>query len=221
MEQYREPVSIFLLFFLAWLLRRSIVMYPLMLLVTLLHECGHALAAVLTGGKAKLIKVSTDGSGVTATYGGSPFVIYNAGYLGSLLLGFLIFCLPYTGIGEYAFMILGILVIVIVVFWVRDIFTLLFALILAAGLIISNQFVPVFVCSFVSKFFGVCCVLYSFLDMNRYISNINKVSFLETDAQKLAQLTKIPAFFWGFAWRLISLGVLFLLFQLALNWRGF
>lgn len=64
-----------------------LILYPVTLLVTFLHEFGHALAALLTGGQVVGLQVNWDGSGYTTTRGGSPALILIGGYLGSVLLG--------------------------------------------------------------------------------------------------------------------------------------
>src|SRR5512143_631488 len=71
----------------ALLLWDTFVVYPFRLFVVLLHEISHGLAAVATGGAIVSIGLSFDEGGVCLTRGGWPFLILNAGYLGSLLWG--------------------------------------------------------------------------------------------------------------------------------------
>jgi Peptidase M50B-like len=68
-----------------------LVLYPVTLLVTFLHEFGHALGAILTGGNVEGMQINPDGSGYTVTRGGSPGVVLMGGYLGSAILGNLLF----------------------------------------------------------------------------------------------------------------------------------
>ncbi len=67
------------------------VLYPVTLLVTFLHEFGHALGALLTGGSVAGMQINPDGSGYTLTRGGSQAVVLMGGYLGSAILGNLLF----------------------------------------------------------------------------------------------------------------------------------
>lgn len=69
----------------------ALLLYPVTLLVTVLHEFGHALGALLTGGSVEGLQINPDGSGYTTTRGGSPGVILMGGYLGSAILGNLLF----------------------------------------------------------------------------------------------------------------------------------
>ena len=71
----------------------SVIAYPVRLFVTYVHEAGHSLAALLTGGQVLGFTVSPDGSGLAATAGGNPSLILPAGYLGAALFGSLLFFL--------------------------------------------------------------------------------------------------------------------------------
>ncbi len=67
------------------------ILYPINLFVTFLHEFGHAVGALLTGGEVVNVQVSQDGSGYTRSAGGNRPVILMGGYLGSALFGNLLF----------------------------------------------------------------------------------------------------------------------------------
>ena len=71
----------------------SIITYPVRLFVTFVHEAGHSLAALLTGGNVQGFTVSPDGSGFAVTAGGNPALILPAGYLGAALFGSMLFFL--------------------------------------------------------------------------------------------------------------------------------
>ena len=59
----------------------------LSLLVTFLHELGHALAAIASGGSVTSLQVNLDGSGLCTTSGGNRALIASGGYLGSIIFG--------------------------------------------------------------------------------------------------------------------------------------
>lgn len=69
------------------------ITYPVRLFVTYVHEAGHSLAALLTGGQVQGFTVSPDGAGFAVTAGGNPSLILPAGYLGAALFGSLLFFL--------------------------------------------------------------------------------------------------------------------------------
>lgn len=64
-----------------------VVLAPLRLFVTYVHEAGHGLAAILTGGEVRRFVVSPDGSGLATTAGGMRAVVISGGYLGAALFG--------------------------------------------------------------------------------------------------------------------------------------
>jgi len=71
----------------------SPLLWPVRLFVTFVHEAGHSLAALLTGGQVLEFTVSPNGSGLATTTGGDPALILPAGYLGAALFGSALFFL--------------------------------------------------------------------------------------------------------------------------------
>src|SRR5258708_22702243 len=65
----------------------NFALYPLVLFTTIIHEGGHAIMTVLTGGGVQSIGISPDGSGVTYSVNGISWLVYMAGYLGATLFG--------------------------------------------------------------------------------------------------------------------------------------
>jgi hypothetical protein len=61
--------------------------YPLRLLITIVHELGHGLAALLTGGQFLRFVVFPSGEGVAYTAGGWRLLVIPAGYLGAAAFG--------------------------------------------------------------------------------------------------------------------------------------
>jgi hypothetical protein len=61
--------------------------YPFRLLLTIVHELGHGLAALITGGDFVRFVIFPDGAGLAYTAGGWRFVVIPAGYLGVALFG--------------------------------------------------------------------------------------------------------------------------------------
>jgi hypothetical protein len=57
------------------------------LLVAFLHELGHAMTCLVTGGHVLALQVNFDGSGLCTTSGGNRALIDCGGYLGSVLFG--------------------------------------------------------------------------------------------------------------------------------------
>ena len=76
----------------AWLLY-----YPFELFVTFIHEGGHALAAVVTGGSVDHMWIASDTQGLTVSRGQggmlSQMFVSSAGYLGAMAYGALLLVL--------------------------------------------------------------------------------------------------------------------------------
>ncbi|MCY4018784.1 MAG: M50 family metallopeptidase [Chloroflexi bacterium] len=84
----------FIAVFLLWNQREmEMLLYPLRLFVTFVHEAGHALAALISGGQVQGFTVNANGSGVAVTAGGNRALILPAGYLGAALFGSLLYLL--------------------------------------------------------------------------------------------------------------------------------
>ncbi len=63
------------------------ILFPLRLYVSLIHEMGHGLTAIVTGGTFVRFEVFPNGAGLAYTAGGSPFLVPQMGYLGAALFG--------------------------------------------------------------------------------------------------------------------------------------
>lgn len=84
----------FIAVFILWNTRElEMLVYPLRLFVTYIHEASHALAALITGGQVQGFAVSPNGSGEAEVIGGASALILPAGYLGAALFGSLLFFL--------------------------------------------------------------------------------------------------------------------------------
>jgi hypothetical protein len=184
----------------------SPVVYPFRLFVVFLHEIGHGVAAFLTGGRVLSIGISPDEGGVCVTRGGIPFVVLNAGYLGSLLFGALFLLLgarrsnatPVVGA-------IGVFTIVAALLYVRTWFG--FAYTLLAGLVlllVAAKLQPA-ASQWLLTAIGSMSMLYAVADI------ASDVIFRHpgtSDAAALARLSGIPALAWGFIWIGLSLAVL-------------
>ncbi len=81
-------IAAFVLVLVAWqTVGMSGVLYPIRLFVSLVHELGHGLAAIITGGSFVRFEVFPNGAGVAYTAGGNRLLILPAGYLGAAFFG--------------------------------------------------------------------------------------------------------------------------------------
>jgi Peptidase M50B-like len=177
-----------------------LALYPVTLLVTFLHEFGHALGAIITGGTVEGLNIAPDGSGYTVTRGGSQAVVLMGGYLGSAVLGNLLF---YIGAREKrltqtALRILSGLMMVTGILWFESLAStaLLFAFALILIFVVRRTGWD----QDILMFLGLAAVLYIIQDFNVGPSS------------DLAMYEKTVGIFPANVWMFVWLGVAGLLF---------
>ncbi len=99
----------------------GLLLYPLRLFVTYVHEASHGLAALMTGGRVIGFSVSANGSGLATTAGGWPAIILPAGYLGAALFGSGLFYLVnrFPQYAHYLALMLGLVMMVFTIAFAR------------------------------------------------------------------------------------------------------
>ena len=191
---------------LALLLWDSFVAFPFRIFVVFLHEISHGLAAVVTGGAIESIDLRFDEGGVCRTRGGWPFLILNAGYLGSLLWGatFLVLGERRTR-SRTVIAVIGAFTLVVTLFYVRTLFGFAYGLAVGCALVAIAAKLQPAVSEILLAAIGATSALYAVWDI---ASDVLFRHSNASDASALAQLTGIPAIVWGVAWIAVSLGVL-------------
>lgn len=175
----------------------NLLLYPIQQLVTFLHEFGHALGTILTGGEVEALQINEDGSGFTKSRGGNRAIILMGGYIGSAILGNLLFFIS-TKLPKFAPAVLYILAGLMVLsglIWFNSLFTTSLLFIFSIGL---------FFVGFKSKhqkdvlmFLGLTTVLYIVEDFN---------VGPQSDLQQYAELfVFVPASAWMYIWLFIVL----------------
>ena len=176
-----------------------LLLYPVTMLVAFLHEFGHALGAIVTGGTVEHLQVSMDGSGYTVTKGGDPAVILMGGYLGSAVLGNLLF---YFGarkpdLSHHTLLILSGLMLLAGLLWFRSVqgTVLLWVFALGLGYIALRTKWS----GDVLMFFGLTTVLYIIRDFN---------NGPQSDLDMYSQIVGFfPSAVWMYIWLAIALGL--------------
>jgi hypothetical protein len=180
----------------------SPVLLPIKIFVVFLHETGHALATVLTGGRVVSMVVTPWQSGYVQSIGGIPVVIASAGYVGSALFGgVLLWLAGRPGWATATFGGLATLFSVMTLWCVRDPFGIVFGLGTAAvcGILAWKRFPGV---HYLVDALAVVSTLYALYDLSDFL-----LIGARTDAVLLAQITPVPAFFWALLWSAVSLFV--------------
>lgn len=185
------------------------ILYPIAQLVTFLHEFGHALGAIITGGSVDAIQINQDGSGFTRTIGGSRAVILMGGYLGSAILGNLLFFIgaKRPQASNWVLKALAVIMIFTGIIWFNSIFT---TILLVAFAIVLFYIAKSRIGREVLMFLGLACILYIIQDFNVGPSS---------DLQAYADIfVVIPTKVWMYIWLFIALILTF--FNLRIIFRG-
>src|SRR5579875_2360259 len=195
------------------------ILYPLRLFVTFVHESGHALATVLTGGQVEYIRIAPSGSGVTIS-AVSPWaqgIVDSAGYLGATLFGALLLQFGRLARWRHA----GRAVLCVVLLWCNPFrsgaFTFIAGLSIVALLFLAGRFASPQVAEFLAAFLAVQCCLDALIDL-RVLIGLTTNDLGQNDATNMAQAVGLTPTFWAVLWALVAIGILTL--SVLSYWRG-
>ena len=186
------------LYFLAGHYGRGLL-YPVRIFVTILHELGHALGGIISGGKVEYVQINADGSGKTSILGGHVPTLLIGGYVGSAIFGNLLF---YIGVraGKLArvtLYIVGAVLIFSGIIWYSHLFSTLALFAFGLGLITLAK--KKWLMPETLMFLGLASLIYIIQDFNGGPSS---------DLATYARIYKI--FSWN-VWAYIWLGIVLLL----------
>lgn len=195
------------LFFAAlWLFWNTPVVYPLKIFVVLLHELSHAMAAVATGGTLERITLDPYQGGATYFSGGNAFMALNAGYLGSLAWGGLLFSAGRSKRvrSDWVNGLIGASVILLTVFFVRSTFGIVFGILFGLALVAASREMGKMMNRRLLLTLGLTSALYAILDIKSDV--IDRPELLQSDAAVLADLLGVPTLAVGVVWITIAIG---------------
>ncbi len=184
----------------------ALLLYPVTMLVTFLHEFGHATAAILTGGSVEGLQINPDGSGYTSSRGGSPAIILMGGYLGSAIFGNLLFRIGvrYQRLAQGTLLTMAAFMVMVGLVWFESFESTAILWLFAGSLVFfalkTNFDQDILI------FLGMAAVLYIIQDFNVGPSS------------DLAMYEKVVGFGPAIVWMYVWLGLAALLF--FLNVRG-
>ena len=196
------------------------VNYPFRLLITMVHELGHGLAAILTGGQFIRFEVSPDGSGLAYTAGGWRLLVIPAGYLGAAIFGAVLIMVGRNA--RWSRVVMGVIGVAMIYFALRygtpTMFSgLIFVGFLTAvsGMMFGGIFLWVaFKASTRWVIFWLHVVaiqagLMAFSDVVTVIGLSTRLfNPIHNDAQSMAQLTFVPAIVWAGLWGIMAVIIL-------------
>jgi hypothetical protein len=188
-----------------------ILTYPFRMFVTLIHEGGHAAAALLSLGGVHRITLDWHGNGMTETSGGIGLLISSAGYLGATSYGAALLLLLRKAERARPLAILTAALVLLetivlggnIVIWVAG---------LAVGLMLLalGCLAPRRVAHFFMSFLAIQAVLNALYDLSALLYLSVYDSNRLTDARNMAAATSniLPATFWALAWGAVAVGIL-------------
>lgn len=204
LKAHWQLLAIVVVVFALW---RFDVLLPLKILIVFLHEASHAFAALITGGSVEELSLDTRQGGHVVSRGGSVFWIVSAGYLGSLLLGSLLFLLALrTEFDRLAVAVLGFTMIVLVVLYIRDFFPILFCLGMGATFLAVARYLDHRVSDLILRVIGLTSMIYVPYDI---ASDTILRMHLTSDARILAENFGGPTIMWGTLWLIVSMVVIY------------
>jgi len=178
------------------------LLYPLKLLVVFFHESSHALMTIATGGEVKELVINELQGGHVRSVGGNALLTLNAGYLGSLVWGMLIYLSAVrTGQDKIVMFMLGASVIVITVLFIRDNFAMGFSLVTGIVMLALAVTANMLVNDVILRLIGLTSMMYVPLDI--YSDTIER-SDLRSDAFMLAEAIGGTTMLWGVIWVVLS-----------------
>lgn len=167
---------------------------------TLVHESGHAFAALITSGEVYTVELFSDTSGtaVTKTKGKfSQFLVAIAGYPFGSAFSFLLFYIISRGEYRIVLYILACFAILNLIFYVRNTYGIFWLITFTAIIFIVNFYGgEFFQYAFTAWLSGIMLfeALYSSVEL---VIIANKRSKSAGDAYNLKQLTGIPTMIWA------------------------
>jgi hypothetical protein len=193
----------------------SYFVFPIKLLVVFLHEIGHTIAAYLTGGKVNYLTFNLNLSGKTIIEKGNSIFIASSGYLGSLLIGILLYLSSYSEkLKKWFLNILFFLVLIITINLVRGGLQIFLGLLVSSIFFIIPRYLPNRISNLILRFVGLASCLYVLADIKE---DLLTSTLRETDTQILEYITGISSTLIGFFWLLISILAIFFLFRYSIK----
>jgi hypothetical protein len=197
---------------------------PVNLFTTAVHEMGHALVCVATGGSVHGLTIVSDGSGhggLTFCLGGAPFLYTQAGYLGSAFFGcVLIYLSQFPRVAKVLLGAMGLAMTFATIFFVtgalavpghflQGLASLASAALMSGFLIWASVKLPQGPANLLVLFLAVQTALNSLTLIGDLIAiSCGLVSYGGfSDASNMADLTMIPAPVWSIFWGALSLAM--------------
>lgn len=167
---------------------------------TALHEFGHALMALVTGGSVDKIELLRDTSGTTTTKSSSRFsaiLVSLAGYPFAASVAWLSFYLIRQGAEQGLVIGLSILFVVMLLFWIRNWYGALWVVLFCVGNGLLLYYGEPDWLHYVALFYAVMILVESVTSTITIVVLAIRDGGKAGDATNLAKTTHVPALFWA------------------------
>ncbi len=190
--------------------------YPLVLLSTLAHELGHGLTALMVGGSFENLKIWADGSGV-ATWSGDGGRLGRAavaagGLVGPAITAGVLFAFARKpGAARTTLVVLGSFLLLVNLFWVRNLFGFFFVALVAAACLVLGLKTSPSTSHFAIVFLGVQLALSVFSRADYLFTEVAETTAgpMPSDTAQIAAALWLPYWFWGAFCGALSLAMVF------------
>lgn len=206
MQFFRNHAQLFGIVILLFVIWDTPAVWPLKMLVVLFHEMAHGLAAVLTGGGLVEIGLSANEGGFAVTRGGSRWVISSAGYLGSLLIGVVLFVAAVRSHADrWVAGIFGLISVLTAVFFVEEVFGFWFIFGTGVVMMVVAWLMPHDVTDLMLRVIGLASMIYAPFDI---LSDTIWRDLSQSDAANIARELGGTAQMWGYLWLGLSIFII-------------
>ena len=203
-------------------------LYPFMLFSTWIHEACHGVAAMLVGGEIVQLQIFADGSGLATSYlpNGtfSRAWVVSAGYVGTSVLGALMLMFRRKPkAGRIGLTLIGVLIVLSVVLYVRNGFGIMSLLSLGLILTASGWFLPADISGGVYAFLASACCLNAITSIQILFGATLVVDGKPaggSDAHTVADVLFLPYWFWASLWIVFGLAIMLLALRRPLKASG-
>jgi Peptidase M50B-like len=186
------------------------LVYPFRLFGTFVHELGHGLAALATGGEFLRFTVSPDLSGLAWSAGGWRWLVTSAGYVGSAVFGGVLIAAQLRGLSAASLLMgLGVALAILCVFFVRNAFGIVTGLGFSIALILASFKFTEAAQDLLLKTLALQLILDGYHSLIT-VFRISGEQGIASDAHTMEAATGLPAKAWVIFWALLSTAILFL-----------
>jgi len=198
-------------------------LYPFALFGTWVHEACHAMAALAMGGRVDHIALYPDTSGLAWTATGSRMaraVVSSSGYVGTAVGGaFLLMFRRRELAGRIGLVVLGALMLLSVLFWVRNAFGLLAVGAIGGALLIAGLKLPTAAAGWLYTFLAAATSLNAITSVRGLFGAVQMIDGQpagSTDARSVGELLLIPWWVWASGWLVLAVACTFVGLRWAL-----